>query len=277
MGELGVVRSYAYWSERHVREIAEANDLKLDGRLSWKVKTAAIPFLGSAELGWDARTKRRNAMTQVIETAVGARAVEDFVTPPPAQFAKGLGRVEFAELAGASEKRDTVVMHTTTQSSAGDRIEVCLFGSLKNTAGYVGGGDTPPGGWPSSAAYAIDRFIRSHGTVNNSQWDDDESFAVEALKIATEQGVTGAWDEHEGKPWSRGFTLGRTDESEWFAKIYLDTALTKDRWHFDHGGIRPDVARILIGAALWVRTPGPQAATRYKLIRDGREAIPPLS
>ena len=163
-------------------------------------------------------------------------------------------------------------MYTSTRSTDGVRVDVPLFGSLENTADYVGGSDQPPAGWSSSAAQTIARFIDSRGTINNSQWDDDEALAVEALKIATEQGVTGSWDEHQDKPWTRGFTLGRVTESEWFAQIYLDVVLSKDRWTFDgDGGISSDVDRILVGAPLWIRTPGAHAVTRYSDLRQGKD------
>jgi hypothetical protein len=211
MGELGVVRRYAYWADRRIRDIASENDISLQRRVSLKAKSAAIPGIGSLELAQEARTLDRAEVARRIETAIGDVAVQDFVTPPPVAFAKGIGRVEFSQLAGVSEKRDGVVLYTNTRSSTGGRVDVCLFGSLENTADYIGGSDQPLGGWSSSAARTVALYIRSRGTVNNSQWDDPESLAVEALKIATEQGVTGTWDQHEGRPWTRGFTLGHAE------------------------------------------------------------------
>jgi len=55
---------------------------------------------------------------------------------------------------------------------------VCLFGSLENTADYVGGSDRP---WKDGRPLQLGRlllYIRSRGTINNSQWDDPESLAV---------------------------------------------------------------------------------------------------
>jgi hypothetical protein len=268
MGELGVIRRYAYWADRRIRDIASDNGISLERRTNWKARTAAIPLLGSLEFAREARTLDRAEVAHRIETAIGDRAVQDFVTPPPVEFAKGVGRVEFAQFTGGTEKRQGVVLHTTSRSSTGVRTEVCLFGSVENTADYVGGADKPPAGWSSSAARAIEEYVRSRCTINNSQWDDPESIAVEALVIATEQGVTGTWDEHANKPWTRGFTLGQATESEWFAQIYSDVELDKDRWNFDRDrGISPDVDRILIGAPLWVRTPGAHAVTRYRDLR----------
>jgi hypothetical protein len=268
MGELGAIRKYAYWSERRIRAIASDNGISLARRVSWKARTATIPVLGSLEFAQEARTLDRAEVARRIETAIGNLAVQDFVTPPQVAFAKGVGHVEFAQFAGGTEKRQGLVLHTTTRSSIGARVEVCLFGSVENTADYIGGSDKPPAGWSSSAARTIEEYVRSRCTINNSQWDDPESIAIEALKIATEQGVTGDWDEHKNKPWTRGFTLGHATESEWFAQIYSDVELDKDRWNLDHDrGISPDVERILIGAPLWVRTPGAHAVTRYRDLR----------
>jgi hypothetical protein len=271
MGELGVVRTYAYWSDRRIRDIASANDIALERRVSWKAKIVSIPFVGGLEFAQEACTPVRAEVARRIETAIGDVAVQDFATPPEVTFAKGVGHIEFAQFGGGLEKQRGMVMHTSTRSSTGARVDVCLFGSLENTADYVGGSDNPPTGWSSSANRTIARFIRSRGTINNSQWDDPESLSVEALKIATEQGVTGTWNDHENKPWTRGFTLGHVTESEWFAQIYSDVVLDKDRWTFDDdGGISPEVERILIGAPLWVRTPGAHAVTRYRDLRRER-------
>lgn len=263
-----MVRSYAYWADRRIREIASSNDISLERRVNWKAKLADIPVIGTAlEFAQDARALNRAEIAHRIETSIGTLAVQDFITPPQVAFAKGIGRVEFAQLAAGPKKRDGVVLYTNIRSSTGVRVEVCLFGSLENTADYVGGSDDPPEGWTSSATRTIYRYILSRGTINNSQWDDDEALAVEALKIATEQGVTGTWDGHANKPWTRGFTLGRAEESEWFAQIYSDVVLNKDRWDFREGGISPDVDRILVGAPLWVRTPGTHTVTRYRNLR----------
>lgn len=263
MGERGAVSRYAYWSDRRIREIASDNDVALGRRLRWTTKFRPMPFLPEFEVAQEARTLRRAEIAHRIETAIGVHAVEDFVTPPPVRFAKGTGQISFAQFAGVSAVNKGVVVHTSTKSSAGTHVEVCLFGSLENMAGYVGARDKPGEGWVSSAAPAIDLFLMSRGGVNTSQWDDPESLAVEALKIAQDQGITGLQEEHKDRGWTRGFTLSHADESEWFAEIYSDVVLDKTRWNLDR-----EVDRILIGAPLWVRTPTPQAVTRYRALRQ---------
>lgn len=267
MGELGIVSRYAYWADRRIRAIAADNGISLDRRTSWKAKLGNIPFIGGMEFAQAARTLGRAEAAARIERAIGARGVQDFVTPPKVDYAKGVGRIEFAQLAGGYGRKDGAVMHISTRSSTGVRVDVCLFGSLDNMADYAGASDKPPEGWTSSAAEAIELYIQSRGTVNNSQWDDPEALALEALKIATEQGMTGHWEEHDGKPWTRGFTLGRAKESEWFAEIYEDVVLDKTRWTFRPNDTGYGVDRILIGAPLWIRTPSLQAVTRYQDVR----------
>ncbi|WP_143101986.1 hypothetical protein [Amycolatopsis marina] len=266
MAELGVVRRYAYWADRRIRAIGVDNGISLDRRISWKAKLGNIPGIGGAEFAQDARALDRTEIAERIERAIGARAVQDFVTPPKVDYAKGVGRVEFAQLSGFYG-RGGVVMHTSTRSSSGARVDVCLFGSLQNLADYAGASDNHPGGWTSSAAGAIELYLENREAVSNSRWYDPESLALEALKIATEQGVTGPRHEHQGKPSTRGFTLGQAKESEWLAEIYEDVVLDKDRWTFSHDETGHGVDRILIGAPLWIRTPSPQAVTRFRDLR----------
>lgn len=267
MGELGVIRRYAYWSERKIVAIAADNGIPVDRSRGWKAKLGSVPLIGSTEFIQEARDLTRAEKANRIETALGAAAVADFVTPPSVRFAKGIGHVEFAQFIRPEKRPTAVVIHTTVCSSSGNRVGICLFGSLDNTAGFIGGSDKPPGGWTSSSMWAIDSLIKSRGAIIKPMWDE-ESLAIEALKIATQQGVTGRSQDHAGQPWTRGFTLGSTEASEWLAEIYLDVEVDKVRWNLQRDGISsPDVSRILVGAPLWVRTPGPDAVTRYRDLR----------
>ncbi len=267
MGELGVVRRYAYWANRRIHSIATDNAISIDRHASWKAKVGNIPIIGGMEFAQEARTVDRAEVAERVERAIGTRAVQDFATPPKVDYVKGTGHIEFAQLSGVYGRRNGAVMHTSVRSSTDARVDMCLFGSLENMADYVGASDKTPEGWTSSAARTIELYIRSHGMINDSQWDDPETLAIEALKIATQQGITGEWEEHEGKPWTRGFTLGHTEESEWFAEIYEDVELDKDRWTFCRGDAGYGVDRILIGAPLWIRTPSTQSVTRYRDLR----------
>ncbi len=253
------IRRYAYWSDRRIRQIAADNGIPLERRLRWTSKLK-VPFIGELEIREEGRTLRRNEIIRRIEEAIGEFAVGDFVTPPQVRFAKGIGRILFSQFVGISTINEGIVAHTSVCSSNGCRVEVCMFGSMENMADYVGAHDPTTGGWVSSAAPAIFAFLENRGASNRSQWDDPESIAVEALKIATKQGVVP--DSEDGNPWTRGFTLSHTDDSEWFAEIYADVELDKSRWDLDEA-----VDRIMIGAPLWIRTPGAQSVMRYHTLR----------
>ncbi|WP_441172086.1 hypothetical protein [Micromonospora palomenae] len=66
------------------------------------------------------------------------------------------------------------------------------------------------------------------------------------MKIAFDQGFTQESREAPGEPWRRGYTFGDAVDAEWFAEIYSDVVLDKDRW-----SLREPVDRILVGAPLW--------------------------
>jgi hypothetical protein len=142
-------------------------------------------------------------------------------------------------------------------------VDVCLFGSMDNFSGYIQKADFNAAGWTSSAWYAIEELLATRGRANTSQWDDEESRAVEALKIATGQGITGHISDHKDRPWTRGFTVGCADDADWFAEVYVDVLLDKDRWDFDEDDPEYGAERIIIGAPLWIRTALSRPVTLY--------------
>jgi hypothetical protein len=269
VGELGVVRKYYYWSDRKVREITANNDISLSTRWPWSLKTPSIPYFGQIEIGEQQRNLRRNELADKIETVIGHWAVEDLVTPPPVQFARGIGHLEFARFVGSYAANDGAIMHIQTRSSLGTRADICLFGSMDNFWGRIQRADYNPEGWTSSAWYAIEELLDTRGHENTSQWDDEESRAVEALKIALGQGITTHVSEHKDRPWTRGFTIGSVEDTEWFADIYVDVELTKDRWDFSPAEPEYGAERILIGAPVWVRTASSAPLTFYHADSDG--------
>lgn len=271
MGELGVVRKYYYWSDRIVHEIADNNDISLSTRWPWTLRTPSVPFVGQIEVGAQQRNLHRNEVAKKLESAIGLHAVQDLVTPPPVSFAKGSDHIEFARFISSYAGNEGAVMHVRKANSLGQRVDICLFGSMTNFAGYIQKADYNSDGWTSSAWYAIDELLLSRGQQNTSQWDDEESRAVEALKIAESQGVGAApLEKRDGGPSTRGFTIGSADDSEWLAEIYVDVLLTKDRWNFDPIEREYGAERILIGAPVWIRTASPEPVTLYHVKRKGR-------
>jgi hypothetical protein len=249
LGELGVVRRYLYWSDRRVRSIAADNGIDLGRRWRLGFKSPALGVLPQAEVTDDRTVGQRHEIAQRVERAIGQVTVEDFVTPPPAAFAKGRGSVTFAAytpwLVGrGSTEREAVIVHTRTESSNGCRVEVCLFASIENCADYLSGSDVRPRMWSSSSTPYIEEFIASKGRRRAHLYDDDESIAVEILRTIYNQGMM------TGQSIFR-----RVVSAEWFAEVYHDVELDKLRWNLrPRDDVPESVDRIVIGAPLWVRT-----------------------
>lgn len=143
MGELGTICRYAYWSDRHVRDIAADNEIDLERRLSLTLRSPVLGLLPQAEVTKESRAVQRHEVALRMERGIGQVAVEDFATPPSATFAKGCGEVTLAAYTRAfprtKSERKGVIAHTRTVSSTGARVEICLFGSMDNCAGYLPG------------------------------------------------------------------------------------------------------------------------------------------
>jgi hypothetical protein len=257
LGELGTIRRYSYWSERRVREIAGDNSISLGPR--WKVvlRTPSLALLPQAEITRERRDSQHNEAAVKIEREIGQLALEDFVTPPSAAFAKGCGEITF----GIYKRWDgdgAVILHTRTISTTGCRVEVILFGSIDNCAGYMRGPEVKAGYWRASSAWAIEKFIEHRGTKPAPIYDDDQSIAVEILRVINMEGMT------------KGKAFQSYPAAEWLAEVYKDVELDQDRWDFRHGDtdVPEPVDRIVVGAPLWVRS-----TSRLRAIA----ALPPWS
>lgn len=253
MGELGAVRRYPYWADRRIREIVADNDIKLDRRWRLGFKTPMLGIAPQVEFNESPAPAQRNQIADIIERAIGKIVVEDFVTPSPAAFVKGCGKVTFAaymRLTLNKEERDSGdkrghreagIIHTRTVGSDGTRAEICLFASIHNFADYLSYSEAPM--WSSSSTRAIEEFISCRGKRKSAMYDDDESIAVEILRTLSNEGMT---DER---------VFRRFASAEWFAEVYHDVTLRKERWDLRPGTDLPEpVDRIVIGAPLWVRT-----------------------
>ena len=260
MTERGSFTRYTYWSERRVTDLARDLEIKTDPGWKTKITVFKVPLLStSIDLEGAPRTPHRNEIAARVERALGDLAVEDFVTPPPAKFAKGTGLVQFSHFISTEPGR--VVLNARTQASDGTNVVICMFGSQDNVPGFVGVHDPGPAGWSSSAMFSIRDWLASRCSENGSQWDDPESISVEAMKIALDQGNNDEYQKNPDRPWTRGYTFGDASESEWLAEIYSDVRLDQDRWSLDD-----PVDRILVGAPVWVRSPR-SSLRRYRDLR----------
>ncbi|MFB6809834.1 hypothetical protein [Streptomyces sp. NPDC056387] len=263
--------SYLYWSERRVAEIASDNGIRLTDRLSWTVK-AAPQGVGAEVASKDRGELSRRERALKIEKLIGDQAVSLFESPHPARFAKGVNRVNVARFIGGPARDKGAMFHVRTTSSRGQRVDLVLFGSMDNFPGRIlRTSDAPEDGWYSSAWHAIAELVESRGTRATTQWDDPESLSVEVLNLALHQGSTGTEDDHQGRPWTRGYTLAHADDCEWFAQIYTDVALTEERWNLR--GEMSGAHRILVGAPVWLRTASQASVVRYEEMRR-RAATP---
>lgn len=250
MGELGFTRRYEYWSDRQVKIVSSSNNINLSN--GWRMDGFTIPFLGSqAQFTKDPRPDQHHAVATRIEEAIGHSAVEDFVTPPSATYVKGCSDVTFAPYTrwGSSEnrkkeeKRKGVIIHSRFKSSTGCCVELCLFGSLDNCTGYLSNPQPEAPRWSSSSTWAIEEFVANHGDKPAPIYDDDESIAVEILRVFNNEGMT------------EKYVSRRFKSADWFAYVYHDVELDKSRWNLKPGKDLPEpVDRIVIGAPLWVRT-----------------------
>lgn len=248
MRELTKVHRYAYWSDRRIKEIAADNNMDLDRRWRLGLKTPALGLLPQADITKERRAVQRHDVALRVEKAIGQLAVEDFVSPLPASYAKGCTDITFAAYTRwyghkKEAKRRALILHARTESSDGTRVELCFFASIENCAGYLAGNEAQASMWSSSSTGVIEEFIGNKGKQKAKLYDDDESIAVEILRTVYNQGMT---DQQVFK---------RLPSAEWFAEVYHDVELDKSRWHFRPGVDFPKpVDRIVIAAPLWVRS-----------------------
>lgn len=256
----GSLGRYVYWSARRIEAFASENGIALGDGAGYVVKTPGLSALPQVEWNIPGRTRTRLEIARSVEDAVGHLVPGDFdAVAPPVQFARGTGTVEVAEFIAPYATTPPIVLHTRIQTPEGRRVDVCLFGSMDNMAGFQRC-DAVHEGWTSSAMLAIQELLDTRGRKNTSQWNDEQARAVEALKIALEQGTTPR-DNGKGSqiPQLRGYTLGQGVDCEWWAEIYTDVELDPERWSFT--GMLEGTGRIMVGAPLWVRA---EHITRYR-------------
>ncbi|MFC1403180.1 MULTISPECIES: hypothetical protein [Streptacidiphilus] len=261
---------FYYWSDRAVQSLAEDNGVELGGHLRRQATVGATVahFPISAQVqgafsSGEQKTRNRLEEAKRITEAMGSKATEALARPPKAQWVWTVGRVTLSKMIHYA-KNDGLLFHLQTTNRAGQRIDLCLFGSLDNLHGS-GPIDSFTGGWYSSAYHAVQELLETQGQVNTSQWDDPESLSVEVLRIALEDG----WlpNSQPARPETRGRTILRAEACELMAEVYSDVVLTEARWSLT--GDLKGAQRIIVGRPLWVRTTTDDAVVRYAELRNG--------
>ncbi|WP_234543201.1 hypothetical protein [Streptomyces shenzhenensis] len=275
------VGRYVYWSERLVREVIDDNGIQLDPRVKASLKLGVGG--GGLDLAGRDREKTTFEVAERLKRKLRRSIVSDFDTSGPLQLVQGASWVEVAEFQGWGYSRNrltqrTAVVHARTVTAEGQRVDLCLFGGLKNLRGYTIPEDDPVLGWRSSAAPAIEALVASRGMAPSQvEGDvcsfDEEELAVDTLKVALSQGVYRRTDDHMGRPETRAFTVMGFDATEYVAFIYRDVTLTPGRWDFQWEPEMMGTSRILIGAPLWLRTTRPSSIRTY--FGSNRVELPP--
>ncbi|GHA39017.1 hypothetical protein GCM10010372_43990 [Streptomyces tauricus] len=266
------VGRYIYWSDRLVREVVEDNGV----RLTPGIKTAVKLGLGGSGVDVAGRDREQTPfeVAETIKKRLRAHIATDFDAPGPLQLVQGKSRVVVSEFQrwGADPEHTfgqrTAMIHAQTTTRAGRRVDLCLFGGLKNLRGFTVPEDDPVGGWASSAAPAIEELIALRGAPLSARTrsrfpDDIEALAVDTLKVATTQGIYADPADHRGRPETRAFTVIGFEASDFVATIYKDVTLTPGRWDLRTEPEIDGVSRILIGAPLWLRMARPETLKSY--------------
>ncbi|MGW1132408.1 hypothetical protein [Streptomyces griseoluteus] len=265
------VGRYVYWSERLVREVIDDNGVQLDARVKASLKLGVAG--GGLDLAGRDREKTTFEVAEKLKRKLRRSVVSDFDTAGPLQLVQGTSWVEVSEFRRWGHPRHrlgqrTAVIHARTDTREGRRVDLCLFGGLKNLRGYNVPEDEPVGGWTSSAAPAIEELIASRGATPGEEEGevssfDEEYLAVDTLQVALSQGIYVHPDDHMGRPETRAFTVMGFEASEYVALIYRDVSLTPGRWDLQHDQEMMGASRILIGAPLWLRTTRPGSIRTY--------------
>lgn len=267
MGELGGSVTYLYWSERRIERILSDNGLQLPAR-SIKVASPSVYSLApTVEYTSNGRTPQRSSIAELVEHSLGQAVISNFDSNPGPRYAKGVGTLVFGEFINDFDdyekginRRALIFSSCDYSSSDKDSVAICLFGSMENFVDYVQSSGIPSeSGWTSSAAPSVLEFLAGKWTDAVDE-PSREEIAIEALKIADSQGMTGGTQEPPLKGWRRSFTYGDIQNiAEWFAEIYLDVDLISS------GMGRVDgFRRVIVGAPVWVRTPRLRAVRLYK-------------
>lgn len=285
MGELGGTVEYLYWSVRRTNRFIEDNDISVQP-VTRTFTSPSFGWLPTFSRSRASASETRPRIAKAIESALGQIAVTRFNAPGPIQYAKGTSVVVFGDFMGVASQQEErpAVMFTTMNYSRSDResVAVCLFGSMENFCEYIKeSGPRTHWGWASSAAPSVFRFLQSNGTDLDSYPfpSSPGKMAAAALQIAHSQGTyRPSWECTYGmdRPWQRSYTYGDAREAQWLAQIYVDVT----REDFEEEGIditdyahNIPVRRVLLGAPLWIRSPGPRAVRLYAFCDDRGEPL----
>jgi hypothetical protein len=241
-----------YWSARRVEEVATGHDVDLGPRPTTEWSTPALGPLPIAKRRRPAQPLSKLEQANALEGALDHLVDRAFRSTQPCAFAGGRTTVTFARLENVHE-RERAVIFAEVKPDVGLPVAICLFGTMTNFIEFLGNArESLSNGWSSSAAPEVLEFIESRCSVIPETYSDRAAIAVEALKIADGQGLSGDGNNPVNwRPWRRAFTFGDVrDTAEWLAEVYCDIDLLSET-----GETYDGYGRVIIGAPLWIMTP----------------------
>ena len=269
MKPLAAICEYHYWSERLVTKIWQDNVARIPDKISFSVGQSVGLSAGFQTLPQqDPGTRASRAA--VIADLLADQVVTDLDYEGPVVYLAGRSDLVLSSLMDAHEGvgSGAVTLFADLKSTEGKRVGVCLFGSAKNVCDCD---PEPPVwrrfGWTSSTNEGVKLLLLAGPNAESA--DDPATFWREGADRMRADAREICWNaanicdgqgDYYGQPvppWHRGFTIGHFRDVEWLAQIYFSDDQSGDNRERDWFDM------IHVGAAFWVRSPGPSTWVPY--------------
>ncbi|MFD4257686.1 DUF7019 family protein [Streptomyces sp. NPDC058534] len=259
---------FLYWSNRRVQMVAGDNGVGVGPAARWTMGVNLGILNGQLQAS-ESLNSGRARLADRVTRALADETEVSFARPPAATWTRGLGPVHFSTFVGMGTGPNAVVLHTRAKDPDGRQVDICLFGSKEHLRPFQVT-EVYDDSHSSSEASAVMDLIRRRGTPGDPTTGDDDLqyLAREALKIAAHYEDC---PTNRDEPYLARLRMNEAASCEWFAEVYLDLILSRDRW-------RPDERsaawhRIVIGAPLWVRTTTSKDVRRHERLLGRRRTL----
>lgn len=259
---------FLYWSNRRIQMVADDNGVGVGPAARWTMGFNFGVLNGQLQAS-EALNSNRARLAGAVMRALTHETEVSFTRPPAAAWARGLGPVHFSTFVGRGTGPTAVVLHTRTQDPDGRQVDICLFGSKEHIRPFHVT-EVYDDGHSSSEASAVMDLIRRRGAPGDpTTGDDDLQYLVrEAVKIAAHYEDC---PTNRDEPYLARLRMNGAASCEWFAEVYLDLLLDRDRWRTDERSAAWH--RIVIGAPLWVRTTTSKDIRRHERLVGRRRRL----
>jgi hypothetical protein len=155
--------------------------------------------LGSCRRLADKRRRPLSRLEQLkrIEDGLGDLIERCFASDSTFVFAAGRTTVNFAQVP-LEPTPSRAVMFAELHPDSGTPVALCLFGSMDNFSEFLRNAKAPlEAGWTNSSLPAIIKCVAARCTDLSAEFSSRHGFAIEALKVATREGVFATVAAHE--------------------------------------------------------------------------------